>query len=220
MSFLPRSGSLAKLVGVLAVVAAMACTGIWYMTSQMQRIDASYARFLDREARAWVAAPRLRSSLVYFQSLVYRIIAETTDDAMKALVPQFDRTAEEALRFAAIIRENAPAYEQEVAAIEGGLKTLREEAKPIIEMALDSAYDKGLALAHQRVNPVIETGSGNPRRSATGWMPRSRRARASWGSPPARRYARPGWFWASCWRSRSWRHFSAPTSQRADARRT
>jgi methyl-accepting chemotaxis protein len=157
MSFLPRSGSLAKLVGVLAVVAAMACTGIWYMTSQMQRIDASYARFLDREARAWVAAPRLRSSLVYFQSLVYRIIAETTDDAMKALVPQFDRTAEEALRFAAIIRENAPAYEQEVAAIEGGLKTLREEAKPIIEMALDSAYDKGLELAHQRVNPVIET---------------------------------------------------------------
>ncbi len=156
MSFLPRSGSLAKLVGVLAVVAAMACTGIWYMTSQMQRIDASYARFLDREARAWVAAPRLRSSLVYFQSLVYRIIAETTDDAMKALVPQFDRTTGEALRFAAIIRENAPAHEHDVAAIEGELETLRQEAKPIIEMALDSAYDKGLELAHRRVNPVIE----------------------------------------------------------------
>ena len=114
----------------------------------------SCAFSIARRERGGAAAAKLP---LHFQSLVYRIIAETTDDAMKALVPQFDRTTEEALRFAAIIRENAPAYEQQVAAIERELKTLREEAKPIIEMALDSAYDKGLELAHQHVNPLIET---------------------------------------------------------------
>jgi methyl-accepting chemotaxis protein len=46
MTFLARFNAVGKLLGILALVAAIAGGGIWYMTSQMKQIDAGYSRFL------------------------------------------------------------------------------------------------------------------------------------------------------------------------------
>ena len=63
----------------------------WYAGARIAAIDASYSDFLVKDARASSTAPRLNRSIIEYQALAYRMIAETDMDLKRKLLPEIDR---------------------------------------------------------------------------------------------------------------------------------
>jgi methyl-accepting chemotaxis protein len=156
MTLLTRFRILSKIVAVLVLMGVMVAGGVWFAAGRMVHINAAYSAFLDNQAQADATAPRLNRAITQFQMLSYRLIAETNYEAFGKLIPRFDRTFEEALRFASVIKEKAAQHAGQVEKIESDIKELQRISKSLIELRLTYADDKMRELMETRIDPLTE----------------------------------------------------------------
>jgi methyl-accepting chemotaxis protein len=156
MILLTRFRILSKIVAVLVLMGAMVAGGVWFAAGRMAHINAAYSAFINNQAQADATSPQLNSPITQFQALSYRLIGETNYENFGKLVPQFDRTFEDAFRFAGVIKEKAAKHAGEVEKIESDIKELQGLSKTLIELRLVYADDKMRELMQARIDPLTE----------------------------------------------------------------
>jgi methyl-accepting chemotaxis protein len=156
MSFIASIRILPKILGVILLLAAAAGFGTWYAGAQMHAIDGAYSYFLGKDARASATAPRLNRTIVLFQALGYRIIAETDPARKRSLAPEIDKAAAEALQFAGRIKQLVPRHAATLERVEQKAREVSAALKPVVELALANQTDKALDVMSTRVNVLLD----------------------------------------------------------------
>ncbi|RAI44351.1 methyl-accepting chemotaxis protein [Rhodoplanes roseus] len=155
MSLLTRIRILPKILSVIALLAAVAGVGAWYAGQKIAAIDVAYSRFLDTEAVAWVSLTRVNRSLYNYEMLLYRMIAETSDSQMRALVPELDKATDQVDRLFRLAKEKAPRIAARIEQNERTLREVRDAAKPVVELTLKNVNDQATDLMRTTVDPLL-----------------------------------------------------------------
>ena len=125
-----------------------------------RRADVRHRRrlfvFLAKDARASATAPRLNRTIVLFQALGYRIIAETDPAHKRSLVPEIDKAGAEALQFAGQIKQLVPRHAATLERVEQRAREVMAALKPVVDLALSNQTDKALDMMRTRVNVVLD----------------------------------------------------------------
>jgi methyl-accepting chemotaxis protein len=134
----------------------MVAGGVWFAAGRMVHISTAYSAFIDNQAQADATAPQLNHAITQFQMLSYRLIAETNYENFGKLIPRFDRTFEDAIRFAGVIKEKSAKHAGQIEKIESDIKELQRMSKTLIELRLTYADDKMRELMETRIDPLTE----------------------------------------------------------------
>jgi methyl-accepting chemotaxis protein len=154
--FCARASILTKIVLIIALLGAVAGFGAWYAGARIAVIDASYSSFLEKDARAASTAPRLNRTIVQYQALAYRMIAETDPAVKKKLLPEIDANGAEALKFAGDIKKLVPRHTATFERVEQRAREVTAAFKQVGELAIAGDNAKALELARTRANPVLD----------------------------------------------------------------
>src|SRR5665647_3117083 len=95
MSFLARFSILTKILAIIALIGAIMVGGTWFATSRMKAIDDAYSTYLDRDAVAWVTAPRIARNVFELRFLLNRMLVETDVAERKKLESNVNAAYEE-----------------------------------------------------------------------------------------------------------------------------
>jgi methyl-accepting chemotaxis protein len=155
MSLFARIRILTKILAIIALLGSVAGFGAWYAGARMAAIDASYSDFLIKDARASSTAPRLNRSIIEYQALAYRMVAETDLDLKRKLLPEIDRNGAEAIKFAGEIKKLVPRHAATFERVEQRAREVTAAFKQVGELALAGENSKALELTRTRANPVL-----------------------------------------------------------------
>jgi methyl-accepting chemotaxis protein len=155
MSLLTRIRILPKILSVIVLLAAVAGFGTWYAGQKITEVDTGYTRFLDSDAQSWIAVARIVRVSNNYQMLLYRIIAETDDAQMRALLPEIDKVYGQFFVLYDTVKTKTPRYAALVARSEQTAKRLHEATKPVIELTLKNVNDKAIELMRTSVGPLF-----------------------------------------------------------------
>src|SRR5882672_46113 len=72
-----------KILACFGLIAIVVAGAVWFATSRMKAIDASYSAIIEKDAAAMKSALRLQGLIFNFERLTYRVIAETDVKDMK-----------------------------------------------------------------------------------------------------------------------------------------
>jgi methyl-accepting chemotaxis protein len=156
MSLLAGIRILPKILGLILMLAIAAGAGTWYAGRQMRAIDDAYSDFLAKDARASATAPRLNRTIVLFQALGYRVIAETDPARKRALIPEFEKAAAEAMQFAGQLKRLVPRHAATLARVEQRARDVSAAMMPLADMALANQTGQALDLMDTRVNVLLD----------------------------------------------------------------
>jgi methyl-accepting chemotaxis protein len=156
MSIFDRIPILTKIVLIIAMLGIAAGFGAWYAGSRIAVIDSSYSNFLAKDARASSTAPRLNRSIVQYQAIAYRMIAETDPAVKRKLLAEIDTNGAEALKFAGDIKKLVPRHAATFERVEQRAREVTSAFKQVGELALAGENAKALELTRTRANPVLD----------------------------------------------------------------
>jgi methyl-accepting chemotaxis protein len=156
MSILDRARILTKIILIIAMLGVAAGFGAWYAGSRIAVIDASYSTFLAKDARASSTAPRLNRTIVEFQAIAYRLIAETDPALKKKLLPDIEKNGAEAVKFAEDIKKLVPRHATTFDRVAQRAREVTAAFKQVGELALAGDNAKALELTRTRANPVLD----------------------------------------------------------------
>jgi methyl-accepting chemotaxis protein len=154
MDVLARFRILPKILGVVVLLALASVFGIWFATGKMQAIDAGYSQFLDKDARAWGATPRVNRALWQYQAITYRAIAESDQNEVRRLIGRLDKVAAEAVESVRIIASASARYAGDVRRMEADIGNMVAATKPALEATLAKEDAKALAQMRTQVAPI------------------------------------------------------------------
>ncbi|WP_160297960.1 MCP four helix bundle domain-containing protein, partial [Rhodopseudomonas palustris] len=157
MSFLGKFRILTKIISVIVLIGIMVLGGAWYATSQMDQIDQGYSKFLNKDARSWIAVPRLSRNLSEIRYLSYRMVAETDPEPIRQAEEELGKAFEESVKQTNSIKELTPAFAERVDAIAVEVAKLRPVLQPIIKAAKANQNDLALAQLRSQAQPIFDT---------------------------------------------------------------
>jgi len=156
MSALANSRIVTKLIGVVAVVAAVVVGAIYLVTSRMAQIDDGYSRFIARDVTALTETLRLNVLLNQTWQMSYRLIAQVEPDVMKQINAAISKQFDELAQVSARAKEHAPAFAERLDAYAAKVAQIRSSLDPITRAALDSQNDRAAVLMRKTADPMFD----------------------------------------------------------------
>jgi methyl-accepting chemotaxis protein len=154
MHLLARFRILTKILAVVCLFAVASGLATWFALDRMMGVDIAYSRFLEKDAKAWAAAPRINRALQQYQTVLYRIIAEDDEAQMRRLVGQLDKIITDAVESTRIVVEGSPRHAGETRAIAASIADLPTASRPVLDAALVNDNAKALSLMRSKVQPI------------------------------------------------------------------
>jgi methyl-accepting chemotaxis protein len=145
-----------KFLLVIGLIGAVIGSCIWYATTQMTVIDDAYSVYLDKNAKAAVAASRLNRTIYQMSYTAYRVLAETDAAEMKRVSATFDALPPQADALIRQIQETAPTFRGRTDAIVGVYGAFLKGIAEMRGLAAREMNADALALAHAKIDPVQE----------------------------------------------------------------
>jgi methyl-accepting chemotaxis protein len=154
MHLLSRFRISTKILAVVALLSLATGFGTWYAVDKMIAIDDAYSRYLEKDAQAWAAPPRINRAIQQYQAIAYRTIAEPEDGEMRRLIAQFDKVAADAVQGARVVSDATPKHADAARRIEAGIAELASAVKLAMDATLAKQDAEALKLMRTKVGPV------------------------------------------------------------------
>jgi len=146
MSFLSRFSILTKILAIIALIGAVMVGGTWFATSSMKSIDDSYSKYLEKDAVAWVTAPRIARNTYELRFLLNRILVETDVEERKKIEANINNVYEEFAKLTKQVKDLSAEHAPAVDVMIGKMNKMREIAGPMVKAALAQQDDKAKEL--------------------------------------------------------------------------
>ncbi|KAB1080995.1 methyl-accepting chemotaxis protein [Methylobacterium soli] len=156
MNLLSRISILNKIGAVIALIAVIVGSCIWYAQMRMSAIDVAYSQFFARESRGVDSARRLNRLIFELNYYVYRTIAETDAEQIKqanagfvAALPNVDKTLK-------ILRQQAPDFATRIDEQAERLARFVSGVTEVRRLASLNQNDQAIDLVHRTIDPTFD----------------------------------------------------------------
>ena len=146
---------LPKLVAVIALISALVGGCIWYAQSRMTAIDNGYSRFIVGEAAAVADVRRLNRLIIELNYGVYRIIAESEPEQIKAANDAFEMTAPKVRELIPVLRAHAPAFVEKIDGQAGRIERYLRDVTEVRRLGTANRNADAIALVHSAIDPIF-----------------------------------------------------------------
>ena len=157
MGILARTKILSKLLSINLIVAVVVGSCIWFAQDRMLAVDVTYTTLLNRDAKAVSnvrRSNRLNNTLTY---LVYRMIAESDRDKVRAVGDKFDVAVSEVQQTLAEVARGVPTLADQIQAQRDRTARYIVFANEVRSLALGGEKEAALDRAHSEIDPLYAT---------------------------------------------------------------
>ncbi|CAO4185091.1 methyl-accepting chemotaxis protein [Methylorubrum populi] len=155
MFMMARFKILTKLIGVIGLITVIVGGCIWYAQARMSTIDDAYSLFIVREAKAVSSARRTNRLIFELNYWVYRTIAETDEQQMKAAHEGFRAAVPFMRQAVADLKKQAPTFapriEEQTARIESFVTNVTE----VLRLGTMNQNAEAIDLVHRAIDPTF-----------------------------------------------------------------
>ncbi len=141
---------LLSLFGILAIATTI------FAANRMNAIDSTYTRLLTKDAQGAVNVARLNARQIEMGRLVYRLIAESDPNKMRAIETDIVATQKRFAKLIADTKISLPAKEQDLSQVQGHFNELGKIVEAIKEPAFANDNAAALKIMTGRFDPQLE----------------------------------------------------------------
>src|SRR5215467_8806498 len=146
MSLLAHGRIIAKIIGLIGLIAAVVAGDIYFSTGRMRQIDDAYSQFIARDAEALVMSARMRRATYQLWMHAYQIIAETDPSKVKKAEAGIEQMLGQLAEYAAAIRSDMPASAGSLEAIAAKTARLKAVLPSMVKHALANRSHEAVAV--------------------------------------------------------------------------
>ncbi|MGU3286383.1 methyl-accepting chemotaxis protein [Methylobacterium mesophilicum] len=148
---------LPKLIAVVALIGVIVGGCVWYAQSRMSQIDDAYSTFISNEAVAVAEGRRLNRFVFELNYFVYRIIAETDADQIRAANAGFEAAVPNLKATLKSLRDHAPSYAPRIDALTTRINTFLTDVTEVRRLGTSNQNEQAIALVHSAIDPTFST---------------------------------------------------------------
>ncbi|TXN71913.1 HAMP domain-containing protein [Methylobacterium sp. WL18] len=146
-----------KLIAVVALIGVIVGGCVWYAQSRMSQIDDAYSTFISNEAVAVAEGRRLNRFVFELNYFVYRIIAETDADQIRAANAGFEAAVPNLKATLKSLRDHAPSYAPRIDALTTRINTFLTDVTEVRRLGTSNQNEQAIALVHSAIDPTFST---------------------------------------------------------------
>ncbi|CAM2815097.1 hypothetical protein JHFBIEKO_1729 [Methylobacterium mesophilicum] len=146
-----------KLIAVVALIGVIVGGCVWYAQSRMSQIDDAYSTFISNEAVAVAEGRRLNRFVFELNYFVYRIIAETDADQIRAANAGFEAAVPNLKATLKSLRDHAPSYAARIDALTTRINTFLTDVTEVRRLGTSNQNEQAIALVHSAIDPTFST---------------------------------------------------------------
>ncbi|MCJ2052701.1 methyl-accepting chemotaxis protein, partial [Methylobacterium sp. J-070] len=144
---------LPKLSIVIALIALVVGSCVWYAQSRMTKIDDAYSRFIVSEAAAVAEVRQLNRLVVELNYWVYQIIAETDQRQMQDANSGFEAVLPQVKQLFTTLRGHAPTFQARIDEQEARVERYVEAVREVRRLGTSNQNEQAIALVHTAIDP-------------------------------------------------------------------
>ncbi len=152
MAFLSRFKILHKFLAVIGLIAVIVGGCLWYTTSKLSSIDATYSSFIAHEGQGASNSRRINRFLFEANYAVYRVIAESEAEPIQKASHLFEQSRSELHRIVGEMHQQVPNYATRLDSLNTRIDQYLKLAQPVIEMASRNENVEATALAQHTLD--------------------------------------------------------------------
>jgi methyl-accepting chemotaxis protein len=144
---------LPKIAAAIAIITFIVGGCVWYAQSRMTKIDDAYSLFIVREARAVATARRVNRAAFELNYWIYREIAETDPEQVKAADDGFETALKELKSLMGALNEQAPAFINQISSQILLIDEFVKRVSDVRRLAGEGQKIAALSFVHKHVDP-------------------------------------------------------------------